>query len=188
MSRTQNFLNLGTVPYDEPCAQVGQPGYHEKANKECLRFMSLIRKKFGNEPEGARLKVKWYQHDLGSYADVIILYIETFEDEDDTISERYAYEIEGNLPATWDDDAFIGTVCEKVSDEPKKDLKLSKEGIPLSLSAYDSDEAEMEQCVYDSVRDVVCPHCNCTRTVETDAEYVVTCEACREKFQVHCVF
>jgi hypothetical protein len=70
----RDYINIGTVPCDEDCAQVGQEGYREQAVKECRRFIELLRKTFGDEPEGARLPIKWFDHDFGSYCEVVCWY------------------------------------------------------------------------------------------------------------------
>ena len=36
----------------------------------------------------------------------------------------------------------------------------------------------------DDVAEVACPHCGETRTVEPDANYVVTCDGCSNKYRV----
>ncbi len=58
----KDYINIGAVPCEEDCAQVGREGYREQAVKECKRFIELLRKTFGDEPEGARLAIKWFDH------------------------------------------------------------------------------------------------------------------------------
>lgn len=95
----RDFINIGSSPCEEDCAQVGTPNYYERARKECDRFRELIRSCCGNEPEGssARLIVKSFPHDFGSYWEVCC----SFDDED-RVGMSYAYHVEGNSPATWD--------------------------------------------------------------------------------------
>ena len=45
----QDFVTLSTAPVDESCAQVGQPDYYDKVKGECRRFITLLRKTFGDE-------------------------------------------------------------------------------------------------------------------------------------------
>jgi hypothetical protein len=94
----RDFLNIGSAPYEEDCAQLGTEDYYEKSKDECRRFIDLIRQKCGPEPVGARLATKSFQHDFGTYYEVVCYF-------DDTIpeSEEYAFEVEANAPATWDD-------------------------------------------------------------------------------------
>jgi hypothetical protein len=39
-----DYVNIGPVPCDEDCAQVGRKGYREQAVEECTRFIKLLRK------------------------------------------------------------------------------------------------------------------------------------------------
>jgi hypothetical protein len=62
---------------------------------------------------------------------------------------------------------------QKLEVQPKLDVKKTDEipvvTIPISL---------------DDVCEVECPHCGESRTVEPDANYVVTCEGCGNKYEV----
>jgi hypothetical protein len=49
----ENYLVLAPAPIEEDCAQVGTDDYTARARAECRRFIALLRKKFGPEPEGA---------------------------------------------------------------------------------------------------------------------------------------
>lgn len=91
-----DYLNLGPVPSEEPCAQVGDPGYELKARGECKRFIELLRRKFGPEPAGGKLKVKGFEHDFGRYFEVIVVYR-------DQESFDYALTLEEEAPARWDE-------------------------------------------------------------------------------------
>lgn len=90
------YLELGTTPYDEPCTQVGSPNYHTLAGEECTRYIALLRELFGPEPTGARLAIKTFPHDFGSYLEVVCHY-----DEAQPESIDYAFRLDNNLPATW---------------------------------------------------------------------------------------
>ena len=91
------YLSLAPAPVEEDCAQVGTPGYRERALQECARFIRLLREKFGPEPEGARLGVKWFEHDFGSYCEIVCYY-----NPEISASVEYACTCEDDLPATWD--------------------------------------------------------------------------------------
>ena len=95
----ENYFTLGPTPRDETCAYVGEDDYAPRARKECRRFIELLRKKFGPEPEGARLAVQSFPHDFGTYYEVVIHFDEDFPD-----SVEYALRCEDNLPGAWDDD------------------------------------------------------------------------------------
>jgi hypothetical protein len=94
----QTYLSLAPAPTEEDCAQVGTPGYRERALAECASFIKLLRQKIGLEPEGARLGVQWFAPDFGPYCEVVCYYT-----TDIPASVAYAYRCEEHLPATWDD-------------------------------------------------------------------------------------
>ena len=95
----RDFMDIGSTPSDEPCAQVGEDNYMERAREECNRFIELIRKKLGEEPPGARLAVKSNPHDFGTYLEVVC----HFEDSDEE-ARIYALRCESEAPRTWQDD------------------------------------------------------------------------------------
>lgn len=94
----KDYLNIGSSPCNEDCAQVGQDNYLEHSRNECKRFIELLRKKFGKEPEGARLAIKSFSHDFGLYREVVCYF-------DDALpqSVEYCYNIEANTPTHWED-------------------------------------------------------------------------------------
>ena len=92
-----SYFCLGPSPSEEDCAQVGEPGYREKALKECARYIQLLRDTLGPEPEGARLSTKWFEHDFGVYCEVVCYF--TTESH---ASVEYAQRCEDHAPATWE--------------------------------------------------------------------------------------
>lgn len=97
-----DYIELDTVPVEEPCVQVGEKNYMERMLEECKQFIELLRKKFGPEPEGARLSIKSFPHDFGSYLEVVCYF-----DTDNPESMAYAFCIGENLPLKWDDDSPV---------------------------------------------------------------------------------
>ena len=97
----RDYIELGSTPYDEDCAQVGEANYRQLARFECQQFIAQLRRLFGPEPDGAELRVKAFSHDFGTYYEVVCYF-------DDTLPESvdYAFQCEGdNAPANWDDEA-----------------------------------------------------------------------------------
>lgn len=92
----RDYISIGSTPCDEACAQVGQPDYRRRALAECHRFIALLRKTFGPEPEGAELRVKAFPHDFGTYYEVVCHY-----DTDIPASVDYALHCEAQMPVTW---------------------------------------------------------------------------------------
>lgn len=95
----KEIMYLGPVPNEEDCVQVGALGYYDLALVQCERFIKRIREYCGVEPTGARLYVKTNHHDMGEYLEVECSY-----DPDNETAAKYAYEVEGNGPVTWEDD------------------------------------------------------------------------------------
>ena len=93
----KDVLAIGSSPCDEDCAQVGSEGYYERAQAECRRFIELLRRTFGPEPEGAELFIKANLHDFGTYYEVACRF-----DPDAEAAVDYALKCEGDAPPTWE--------------------------------------------------------------------------------------
>lgn len=94
-------LDIGPTPPGEDCQQVGTRDYDPmKARKECHAYIGVLRRKYGEEPEGARLIVKSNPHDFGSYLSVVCKY-----DPEDEAAANYALDCESGDPEFWDDEA-----------------------------------------------------------------------------------
>jgi hypothetical protein len=76
---------------------IGQDNYHKQAIEECTRFIELLRKTFGNEPDGARLAIKWFDHEFGFYWEVVCYYETEIESD-----RAYAFRCENECPLTWE--------------------------------------------------------------------------------------
>lgn len=96
-----DYLEIGSSPYEEDCAQVGSENYRARALLEYRAYISQLRREFGPEPAGARLRIKANAHDFGTYHEVVC-------DFDDTLagSVDYAYRLESDGPARWDNEAL----------------------------------------------------------------------------------
>lgn len=94
---SRDYLEIGSVPADEACEQLG-PNYDpRKAKAEGRAYIEQLRRVFGREPRGARLILKANPHDFGTYHEVVCEY-----DDEDREAYDYALKIEANSPATWD--------------------------------------------------------------------------------------
>lgn len=94
-----DYITLGGAPYEEECAQVGDEGYRQRALKECAAYIGQLKRAFGEPPAGASLRVKRFPHDFGTYHEVVV----EFEDEPAAI--EYAFKLEEEMPARWDEQA-----------------------------------------------------------------------------------
>lgn len=92
----KDVINIDATPCLEPCAQVGSPDYEERALAECERYIALLRKVYGVEPEGCRLYVKANNHDYGVYHEVALEF-----NTDLPVACRYAMAVECGCE-TWE--------------------------------------------------------------------------------------
>lgn len=96
----RDYLNIGPVPADEPCEQLGENYRPTVAWSECLTFIAQLRRTFGPEVGSAQLKVMSNQHDFGTYYEVVCWFQTNDED-----GKRYAFNVEANMPLEWDKQA-----------------------------------------------------------------------------------
>ena len=94
-----DYLELGPSPFDEECVQVTQDkDYIGDMKAEIKRYADLLEKRFINLPEKTYFKAKRFEHEFGTYYEMVVNY-----DNNDELSSNAAFFIESNLPATWDD-------------------------------------------------------------------------------------
>lgn len=116
-----DYVSLGSTPYNEECAQIGDPDYYKKTKEELKKYKSLILTKYGEPPEGARLQVKSFSHDFGSYHELCVVY-----ELDNIDAENYAFALEQNCPETWKDDEFVDwkSLCDSYTEQGEEDENL----------------------------------------------------------------
>lgn len=94
------YLELGSTPCDEECAQVGSENYAENVKKESQRYIRQLKRQFPEwEVKGVSFGLKSFQHDFGTYHEVVVRF-----DEMNDEACSYAYHIEDNLPANWEEE------------------------------------------------------------------------------------
>jgi len=89
-----DFDMLSTCPPDESPAED-----RNEARAEGRRYIELLRKHCGAEPEGSVLKVRSNPHDLGDYQSVAYFFDDEREDH-----VAYMLKIESEGPLTWEED------------------------------------------------------------------------------------
>lgn len=109
----RDYITVGPSPYDEPCAQLGEPNYTAAARAECRRFIEAIAAKLGPPPKGALLAVKGFPHEYGTYYEVVCY----FDDADEAATE-YACACESKAPATWSDTDRVDWRTEILAQPP----------------------------------------------------------------------
>jgi|APGre2960657373_1045057.scaffolds.fasta_scaffold95643_2 hypothetical protein len=96
------YMELGSTPCEEDCAQVGSNGFRERANNEMTAYINQLNRLFSNaESNGVKFRIKWFSHDFGSYGEVC-----AYWDTENEIANEYVYTIDRNLPSNWDKDAL----------------------------------------------------------------------------------
>lgn len=91
-------LHLGTTPAEEECAQVGSPGYRDRARLECSQWITALTQHFGEPPDGAKFKIVSESHDFGSTLEVAIEF-----DSDNEKAVEFAFRVEESAPTSWAD-------------------------------------------------------------------------------------
>lgn len=92
----RDYLDLGSAPAGEDVVQLGSENYQSLARAECIRFIELIRKTVGEEPQHASLRVRSNPHDFGSYLSVAVRY-----DDQDEEATNYAFRCDEEAPSEW---------------------------------------------------------------------------------------
>lgn len=92
----RDYISIGATPAEEPCEQLGPYYSPARARDENFRFIELIRKTVGNEPEGALLGSKAFDHEWGRYYEVVCYF-----DDDNEEAMQYAYKCEAEAPSRW---------------------------------------------------------------------------------------
>jgi len=95
----KEYIELGSAPHSENCAQTIDNDFHEKNVQECIRYKSLLAKTFFetfNRQHLCLLVVKSYTHDFGSYREVCAAY-----SEDNELQAKDAYWFDANCPDCW---------------------------------------------------------------------------------------
>lgn len=97
MFGSMEYMELGPVPCNESCAQVGSDEYQDRAKAECRRYKALLEKTCP-VPEGveASYAIKRFPHEFGSYYEVVVKY-----NPNNEAACNFAFEVEGNTPHTW---------------------------------------------------------------------------------------
>lgn len=108
----RDYVDIGSVPSGEKCQQLGADDYDPtKAVKECRAFIAQLRRQFGPEPMSARLSVMANPHDFGTYHEVVCYF-----DDMDEEGANYAFQLEGEMPEWWDEEALKELGIESAKD------------------------------------------------------------------------
>ena len=91
-------VELGSAPYDEKCVQVSDDDYMPAMRDECKKYKMVLSRIFPQANAfGCFWIIKSNPHEFGSYLEVALRCMENEK------SEAYAWWVQDNLPATWND-------------------------------------------------------------------------------------
>lgn len=99
-------IELGPAPSDESCAQSTDPDFNTKNQEECQRYKEQLLNlaKAKNIPMGkAKLTIKSFSHDYGSYREVCVKF-----DTTDQVGIDFAFWLDENAPTTWENTSQVG--------------------------------------------------------------------------------
>src|SRR5436305_3911635 len=91
-----DVVSLGAAPSDEDRARLENPDYDDRAGRECAAFIEAIRRVCGPEPDGARLRVAWRDHESGRSLEVVCEF-----DRENPAASEYAARCDDSAPTTW---------------------------------------------------------------------------------------
>ena|SRR5580765_6674100 len=96
-----DYIEIGSAPCDEKCEQANVSGAnYDRMRAECHALINLMRRVLGNEPEGARLALKFNRDGDYGYYEVVCHY-----DRKNKAALDYAWECEAKVPSHWDETA-----------------------------------------------------------------------------------
>ncbi|SPK77470.1 conserved protein of unknown function (plasmid) [Cupriavidus taiwanensis] len=86
-------IEVGPVPAEESCAQVGQADYETQSRLECAVFIRQLKRVFGNpDPVALTFERRGFAHELGRYHEVVAIMTAAGADLFD----------EARIPTCWD--------------------------------------------------------------------------------------
>ena len=97
----RDYLNIGSSPACEDCAQVGRDDYFDRSRIELRAFKNQLIRVFGEPPFSAELRIKAFPHDFGTYHEVVCYF-----DDNEPESMEYAFRMENHAPENWDREAL----------------------------------------------------------------------------------
>lgn len=97
-----DYVYLAPTPIETECAQVGEKDYSRKATIEMTAFIGQLYRCFPDAiAKDVHFRIKWQNHDFGTYGEVVATY-----EMDNAESTDYAFYVENNLPEYWDTHAM----------------------------------------------------------------------------------
>lgn len=90
-------IDLGSAPWNEECASVGDEDYSARAHRECWALIGQLKRSCGDPPAAVRFRIASNPHDFGTYCSVVVEY-----DGNDAEAAAYAQRSDEERPDFWD--------------------------------------------------------------------------------------
>lgn len=128
------YIEIGSAPTCENCAQVGTEDYPVRSRRECAVFLRMLERVFP-APEGlnVRFKTKTFNHDFGVYREVVVEY-----DASSREALEFALRVERETPEKWDDIAHFELFWHErraVYDSAVREGRVAADDVPECLKA-----------------------------------------------------
>ena len=100
----RDYIEIGSSPFDESCAQVGDAYYEMRSKIETKAYLNQLNRMFPEVLNSSTLSfsIKTFQHDFGPYKEVVINYDSDNEEEYEIVISK----IDKNIPSNWDEEAL----------------------------------------------------------------------------------
>lgn len=102
----KDFIQLGSTPTEEECAQVGTDDGFERSKKECSVYIAQLNRQFPKQPGNCYFKTKTFQHSIGKNDIAEIKEVVLFFENNDEEESKWAFALEERLPDHWDEQAL----------------------------------------------------------------------------------
>ena len=114
------YVELGSTPAGESCAQVGADGYYDLMKVESKRYIEMLQKRFPQHEEvGISFRNKSFPHDFGSYHEVCAVYFESNE-----LASAIAWRMQDDMPVYWSDTQVITYDLDAIRKEIKEEAEV----------------------------------------------------------------
>jgi len=100
MFNSTDYVNIGSTPNGEDCAQLGSDNYNALSRIEGRAYINQLKRMFPNPPYGVLFSLKGFPHDFGTYYEVVVKYLTDNEE-----AEAFAWEVQNESPENWDEQA-----------------------------------------------------------------------------------
>jgi len=146
----KNYIPLGPTPNNEDCAQVSSDNFKAQSAIEIAAYIAQLKRMFLDLPPGVTITSKAFQHDSGTYREVVVNYDDNDKNQADSVID-----IENNLPENWDKEAKNIVFSKKDEISKLNEDALYKEAMKRSgccLLEFDWDDLPDTNSMWDYIQ------------------------------------